>query len=283
VTRVVRRAAVWAALLGLAAGGVAAGQEGEPPRAARRAPDDELALSTDWALAREAAADGPRAVLVGELLERWRSALACQLYVDAQAQGVRVPVPASITWGETRALLELHDVVVVEGPGVGGSWSVRAHHRRSLSQKECRPRVVEADALPAHNELVSVTLRVRHGQGSQIFAALRALLTRDPNRLGNILFLPSSETLVVVDLAPRVAYYAELLRRLDVPLARHAHRVIRRGAEELAKLLREAIGANQGLDGAVIVADPAGGQVVVTGPSAAVAHLRQQLEALDAP
>lgn len=268
----------WALALaaGLALPTAARAQErGAPPRAVRQAPDNDLTLET--------AGPGRQEVLVGDLLEQWSVALDAHLFVDSQVSSTRVRVPASITWGETKALLEAYDVVVVEGWQGGHTWSVRAHQRRNLYQKEATPRVVAPDAIPLQNELVSVTFHVQHGQGNTIFATLRGLLSRDPNRLGNILYLPGPDAIVIVDLAPRVRHYAEVLATLDVPLASFAHQAAHRGAGDLSELLRKAILADSSLRGAVVVADPATQRVVCSGPTGALEHLRLQLTVLDVP
>ena len=48
-----------------------------------------------------------------------------------------------------------------------------------------------------------------------IFANLRGLLSRDPLRLGTILYIQGPERIVVFDLAPKVSYYREVMRSLD--------------------------------------------------------------------
>ena len=60
-------------------------------------------------------------------------------------------------------------------------------------------------------------VQVRHGGGNAIFATLRGLLTRDPNRVGNLLYVQGSEQLVVCDFARNVRYYEQTIRALDQP------------------------------------------------------------------
>jgi len=63
---------------------------------------------------------------------------------------------------------------------------------------------------------VTWTCQIKHGAGSAIFANLRGIMSRDPSRAGNLLYIQGPEKLTLTDLAPRVRYYRRLIRELDV-------------------------------------------------------------------
>jgi type II secretory pathway component GspD/PulD (secretin) len=79
--------------------------------------------------------------------------------------------------------------------------------------------VVPGDQVPANDELVTAVFQVKHGAGASIFATVRGLLTRDTNRIGNILYVQGPERIILVDLASKVRYYREVIEQLDVPAA----------------------------------------------------------------
>jgi len=57
---------------------------------------------------------------------------------------------------------------------------------------------------------------VEHGDAAGIFRRLRGLLVRDPERAGNILYVPGSQLILLVDRASRLADYQALVDSLDV-------------------------------------------------------------------
>lgn len=189
---------------------------------------------------------------------------------------------ADLTWGTVKAILELHDVVVVEErPHVVGPWLIKAHHRRSLTggRDSARPgRLVDGAALPPTDELVTAVFRIRHGAGATIFATLRGLLSvRDPNRVGNVLFVQGPELVIVADLAPRVRWASDVVRALDVAGPRRElatiplkHAPAAEVARALAGLLQalqpagaQQLGPAQAAQGPFVHADGRANQLIV--------------------
>lgn len=77
----------------------------------------------------------------------------------------------------------------------------------------------EGDApLPRLHTQITWACTIKHGAASAIYATLRGLLSRDPTRNGNILYIQGPQKIVITDLAPKVSYYRNLIRQLDLPL-----------------------------------------------------------------
>src|SRR5687768_10171401 len=115
-----------AILLALLASTPVAAQEAEAPR------DD--AVLTDLEVASHAEVE------VSELVAMWGRRFKALVAIDPQLRPVKVrfvtPV-TSLTWGATKAILNLHDVVVLEGqPTPGMGWLIRAHHRANAPGRE---------------------------------------------------------------------------------------------------------------------------------------------------
>lgn len=151
---------------------------------------------------------------VDELARRWADARGLVLQLDPQVTMVRVTFAqdAHLDARALRHVLDMHDVVAVERDGV-----LEVHHRRNLSQRVGPPwDYVEGRVAPG-DRVVTAVMPVEHGKGMEIFTVIRALLTRDTNRIGNILFVQGPDTIVVVDLAHNVSYYQDLVAALDRP------------------------------------------------------------------
>ena len=127
----------------------------EPPPAA--APTIELAAGR---------------VMLAELVERWARATDRTVSVDPQLQQVyeEMAEPTTLDHAALRAILELHDAVLVEEPG----GILRAHHVRTAASKVGpHTRVVAGGEVPSSDQLVTWVGRVKHGNGAGIFSSLR--------------------------------------------------------------------------------------------------------------
>lgn len=179
------------------------------------------ALLTSTVGAQEAQpGDGPRLhVEAGEVeatavIERWAALTGKVVTIDPQVQPIRLEftAPAAIDASTLRHVLDAHDVVLVERDGM-----LQAHHRRNLNQKVGPPWDLVEGLAPDDLRLVTCVVQVRHGAGNSIFATIRGMLTRDTNRIGNILYVQGPEVIIIVDLAPSVRYYQEIISKLDQP------------------------------------------------------------------
>lgn len=181
-------------------------------RAEPRPPDDAAAMTV--------AVDGQGEVEVGPLVVAWARRFEALAVVSPAVQPTRVRFLGAVgdlSWGVIKAILDLHDVVVVESqPVAGGPFVLRAHHRRDLPGKENQARLVEGAEVPPWEEVVTAVFRIQHGAGATIFATLRGLGSRDQNRVGISQFVPGPELIIVVDLASRVRFAARVIEALDV-------------------------------------------------------------------
>jgi hypothetical protein len=152
---------------------------------------------------------------LSELFDRWCAAHGLSGSTDKQVEMLKVDFPTarSLDRVQFRALLEAQDVVLVVGEGK----TANIYHRRNLATKVSDSLLVEGDTAVDPDRFISRVIRIRHGDGSTIFATVRGLLTRDTNRIGNILFVTEPQLITVVDLARKVRYYEEMITQLDRP------------------------------------------------------------------
>ena len=157
---------------------------------------------------------GPEAS-VQAIAQAWADLIQARLVIDPQVTNVRLKVQPGVSWwsrAEAAEALRFHDVIVVERGPV-----LQFVHARNLSSKCAPPFPVyrPEDLLPA-NEVLTVIVKIRHGAASSIFANLRGVMSRDPTRVGNLLYVAEESQLIVTDLGAKVRYYLDLIERLDV-------------------------------------------------------------------
>lgn len=150
------------------------------------------------------------------LVRRWATDRGLVLTVDPQVQGVKLQFDRSVTLDAEglREVLDAHDLVLVRGR----ASTLHLVHRRNLATKFGPPwDAVEDGETVDPDRIVTRTVSVRHGAGNNIFATVRGFSARDMNRIGNLLYIPGPEQIVVVDFARNVRYYEQLIRSMDVP------------------------------------------------------------------
>ncbi len=199
------------------------------PRAATLAALLFVSTST-FGLAQERPVERPDGALhveagelpVEQLVQRWARAQGKVLQLDPQLvdERVRFSADADLDAETLRHVLDMHDVVLVERDGV-----LQAHHRRNLSQKVAPPWDYVEGLAPRSDRVVTCVVPIRHGAGNSIFATVRGLLTRDTNRIGNILYVPGPEVIILLDLGHNVRYYQEVIAALDRPSPLASRRV----------------------------------------------------------
>ncbi len=163
------------------------------------------------------------------ILDRIAEVRGERVIADPQLEGssIHVGTAGGFRFHELNALLDTNNVRLVWTRGPRGALRIHAIHRRNLlEQLVAAPRVLGPDdEIPEVDELVELHIPIRHGNGNEIFAILRGILTRHPDRIGNILYIRGQpERLILVDLATQVRRYAEAIARLDTPAP--AHRVL---------------------------------------------------------
>lgn len=159
---------------------------------------------------------------IEQLVQGWARAQGKVLQLDPQLvdDRIRFSADADLDAETLRHVLDMHDVVLVERDGV-----LQAHHRRNLSQKVAPPWDYVEGLAPRSDRVVTCVVPIRHGAGSSIFATVRGLLTRDTNRIGNILYVPGPEVIILLDLGHNVRYYQEVIAALDRPSPLASRRV----------------------------------------------------------
>jgi len=159
---------------------------------------------------------GEGQVEVEDLVQAWARQTGRSAFVSPQIASLKVRLAVgghSLTRAELLALLGDNEVLLVES-----ATRVRALHYREAQARvnSTQAKVyTEAQTLPALNAPVTLVYQVKNGAGSALYANLRGLMSRDPLRLGNILYIQGAERIIVFDLAPKVASYLALLRTLD--------------------------------------------------------------------
>lgn len=179
-----------------------------------------VSLSTPVRAQEARPGDGPRLqveagdVAATDAIERWAALTGKVATIDPQIQPIRLAftAAAALDASTLRHVLDAHDIVLVERDG-----TLQAHHRRNLSQKVGPPWDLVEGFAPEDDRLVTCVVQIRHGSGNSIFSVVRGLLTRDTNRIGNILYVQGPEVIIIVDLAYSVRYYQEIISKLDVP------------------------------------------------------------------
>ncbi|HBP21965.1 MAG TPA: hypothetical protein DEA08_29800 [Planctomycetes bacterium] len=155
-------------------------------------------------------------VTATHLAEAWAKATGRRALVGPQASQVRVRVGQERSFSPERlhALCAHHDLVAVED-----ERSLAIYTLRSLASRQLPPPVLVkgAAALPALNRPTTLVWEVQHGGASAIFANLRGVMSRDPSRFGNVLYVQGPEKILVTELAGRLKTYQDLLAVLDRP------------------------------------------------------------------
>ncbi len=187
--------------------------------------------------------DGP--MKVEDVLDMASQIIGQRIIIDPALQGVSLQMldDGSVTMDELRAILSMHDIELVYQL-VDGQTVIKAYLQRNLTNREIGKvtRFFSAGAaLPANNEIVTSVVEVRVANVEQVFAQVRALMSRDRDRLGNILFARGSTRLIITDKASHVAFYKQVIEALDqLPTALSMRVVALQHAEvsETASLLR---------------------------------------------
>lgn len=207
-----------------------------------------------------------------ELALRWAERVGKVPSIDPQVEGVRIRFHAAarLDLATLRELFDMYDVVPVERAG-----NLQFHHRRNINQKCGPPWDYVEGAAPDDDRLITCVTRIHHGAGNSIFATIRGLLTRDTNRIGNILYVQGPEVIIIVDMASKVRYYQQVIEAMDRAAPTYRTRVTvfeapraawarirdgERGAAARAAAIRKAAGESGGptvlADGTFDGADP---------------------------
>ncbi len=229
-----------------------------------------------------------------KLLRLWSDKLQVPILVDPQMTGTKVHLESAphLTWGACKAVLDFYDVVLEERD-IFGARILLAHLRRNLPAKAAPPfPVVPPEELASHKgQIVTTIIPVKNGSGNDLFATVRGLLVRDVNRIGNILYVRGPDTLIIVDLAENVDYYASIIRALDQPERGARTRVFHlehASCEDAIRVLEPLFVGEDLVNNTVVahstaklVADPRTNQLLVRGSEAELATAANLVGKLD--
>ncbi len=203
---------------------------------------------------------------------------------DKQLRGVKIKFLNNfdVTWDMLRFVLEMNDIKIVEKRMDNGEVVMSAVLQRNLPQMSSAvprfmpPEEVEANGIPDSSEILTAIIQVQNGAGNDIFSALRGLVTRDRDRVGNILYIRGPEVIIIVDLAPKVEYYYRVIKALDLPAPGQKIRVkqiVYAAADEIANTvngLLRAQGPRVAQPGVVasqaqpqVIPDPRTNQIII--------------------
>ena len=233
-----------------------------------------------------------------KILESWAQRLGNDVIVDPQIRGQTLKIiegGPELTWGLFKQALDMQDVVIEERE-VEGKWITYAHCRRNVSMRVAPPFPVvgsEGD-LPKREQIVTACVAIKNGSGQDIYANLRGLLTRDVNRLANVLYVRGPEVMILVDFPKNVDYYRNIIRQLDVKPLGPETRVFslaRAPAAYAARTIqtlfcpssRSAPDKAQAPDvrEPVVVSDPRTNQLFVTANADTLAQVEKVVSSLD--
>lgn len=157
---------------------------------------------------------------IPELVAMWGRRFDALFVIDPRLNGskLRFATPVTtLTWGTARAILEAHDLLVIESqPATDGPWVLRVHDRPLLGLGP-HPLAAESSAA-VRDELVTAVFSIAHGAGPSIFTTLSQNVSegRPGCRLGALLYVPGPELIVVVDRPSTVSTLGALIETLDV-------------------------------------------------------------------
>ncbi len=102
--------------------------------------------------------------------------------------------------------------------------------------------IPEGGALPESEQIVTAVYRVKYANAGEVHAAIRSLMTRDPRRVGEVVFVQRSEVLIIKDLMSNVQFYLKIAGALDQETPSFTYKLVRieyADARELAALVNQ--------------------------------------------
>ena len=160
--------------------------------------------------------EGKTQIPVTSLLEAWGQATRRHVSHSPSVAKAQFQLSVGVhelSRTEILKILNRVDLTVVESEQ--GLFGLRIRDLATKVATEVPQQYSDDDPLPRLNQPITWTCEIKHGAGSAIYASLRGLLSRDPTRVGNILYIQGPEKLILTDLAPRIRYYRDLIRQLD--------------------------------------------------------------------
>jgi len=205
---------------------------------------------------------------VEELLRDIGTKYKMVVAIDEALRGKKVKFvnTAEINFEMLRSVLSMYGVEVVFEQ-VGGSRIMKVFLQRTLPTAPftSTPFYKDLKDLPETEQVITAIFQVRYADANQIHAAIRGIMTRDPRRLGNIIYVQRSEVLIITDLTSNVQFFLKIAQALDQKLPEFTYKIVQVQyalADELALLvnnLTRVQAAQGGQPGAVGIPGQPGG------------------------
>ncbi len=216
---------------------------------------------------------------------------------DQALQGVKIRFldDLKLNYRLLRAILAMYDVELVH-ERIGDREIIKAYLQRNLMSREIgkATRFFGVDEpLPSVNEVVTAVVHVEYANVEQVFAQIRAMMARDRDRLGNILYVKGQPDLIITDKAPNVRFYKTIIQAIDQPPEDLTIRTVQLKnalAEEVAALATNIVNAKftvqteRGLNVSAkpqILADRRTNKVILFALETDVSDLLTMIEELD--
>lgn len=197
---------------------------------------------------------------VEELLRDIGTKYKMVVAIDEALRGKKVKFvnTADINFEMLRSVFSMYGVEIIF-ENVGGSRIMKVFLQRTLPTAPftSTPIFLQGEALPKTEQVVTSVYQVRYADANQIHAAIRGIMTRDPRRLGNIIYVQRSEVLIITDLTSNVEFFMKIAQALDQKLPEFTYKIVQVQyalADELAALvnaLTRGLATSGGPPGAV--------------------------------
>lgn len=212
------------------------------PRALAQEPTTEEQIG-EKILMRVPAGGGPE-IPVEEILRDVGERLKKVITIDEALRGkkIRFYTSAEITFNVLRAVLQSYEVELVFET-IDNRQILHAYLQRNTQTRigwGPTPYYGVDEKLPNAEQVVTAVYVVRYADPAQIANQIRALMTRDPRRVGNPISIPKSPALIITDFSSSVEFYLKIVKVLDQPSPQFTHKTVQvqfADANELSGLI----------------------------------------------
>lgn len=185
---------------------------------------------------------GPE-IAMEEILRDVGERFKVPITIDDALKGKKIKfyTSAEINYNVLRAILQSYQVELV-WEQVDGAKILHAYQQRNVAQNVtgATPFFNEGEKLPGTEQVVTAVYQVKYADANGIQTAIRALMTRDQRRVGNIVQVPKSDIIILTDFTSAVDFYIKVAKALDQPLPTFTYKIVQvqyAAADELAQLI----------------------------------------------
>jgi general secretion pathway protein D len=213
------------------------------PRAVRaqQSPTEEQIGET--ILMRVQPGGGPE-IAIEEILRDVGERLHKVITIDEGLRGkkIRFYTSAEITFNILRAVLQSYEVELAFEK-VDNREILHAYLQRNTQTRTgwgAMPFYNADEKLPGVEQVVTAVYIVKYNDPAQIANTIRALMTKDPRRVGNPITIPKSPALIITDFVSCVDFYLKIAKAFDQPTPQFTYKIVQVQyalADELAALI----------------------------------------------